>query len=394
MGGIIDRNGTLQFDFRYDGFRIRESSKLAANKVNRRVCAEKMRKIEAEIALGVFDPVKHFPDSQRLRDLFGHASNAPQRIPVFKDFAEIWFAEKAIEWRQSYADTIRVSLETHLYPAFSRKRLTVISKAEILEFRANLARMPGQGDAATLSASRINHIMTPLRMILTEASDRYDFINPWRNIKPLKEPRTKVEPFTLDEVKAIIRTVRSDYRPYYTVRFFTGLRSSEIHGLRWQHVDFERRQILVREALVQGRMVPTKTDGSVRDVDMNSLVYEALTQQAKVSRHYSEFVFASRLGTPLINQNTTRRIWYPLLKSLGLKARRPYQTRHTAATLWLASGEAPEWIARQMGHTTTEMLFRVYSRYVPNLTRQDGSAFEQLLATRFALSSYDASNPF
>lgn len=79
----------------------------------------------------------------------------------------------------------------------------------------------------------------------------------------------------------------------------------------------------------------------------------------------------------------TKRVWYPLLAYLGLEKRRPYQTRHTAATLWLASGEAPEWIARQMGHTSTEMLFRVYSRYVPNLTRQDGSAFERLLAARF-----------
>ena len=32
-----------------------------------------------------------------------------------------------------------------------------------------------------------------------------------------------------------------------------------------------------------------------------------------------------------------------------------------------------------IGHSTTEMLFRVYSRYVPNLTRRDGSAFERLL---------------
>ena len=68
---------------------------------------------------------------------------------------------------------------------------------------------------------------------------------------------------------------------------------------------------------------------------------------------------------------------------LGLKKRRPYQTRHTAATLWLAAGESPEWIARQMGHSSTEMLFTVYSRFVPNLTRQDGSAIERLLVTRF-----------
>jgi len=60
--------------------------------------------------------------------------------------------------------------------------------------------------------------------------------------------------------------------------------------------------------------------------------------------------------------------------------------------LWIASGESPEWVAHQMGHTTTEMLFSVYSRYVPNLTRRDGSAFEQLLGTRFALPKHDASN--
>jgi hypothetical protein len=69
-----------------------------------------------------------------------------------------------------------------------------------------------------------------------------------------------------------------------------------------------------------------------------------------------------------------------MLEDLGIPYRRPYQSRHTAATLWLASGESPEWVARQMGHTTTEMLFRVYSRYIPNLTHNDGSAFERLLA--------------
>jgi integrase len=42
-----------------------------------------------------------------------------------------------------------------------------------------------------------------------------------------------------------------------------------------------------------------------------------------------------------------------------------------------------------MGHTTTEMLFRVYSRYVPNLTRQDGSAFERLLRANFETNHSD-----
>jgi len=70
---------------------------------------------------------------------------------------------------------------------------------------------------------------------------------------------------------------------------------------------------------------------------------------------------------------------YPLLRYLELDKRRPYQTRHTAATLMLASGENPEWVARVLGHANTDMLFRVYSRFVPNLTRQDGRAFAGLI---------------
>ena len=61
-----------------------------------------------------------------------------------------------------------------------------------------------------------------------------------------------------------------------------------------------------------------------------------------------------------------------------------YQMRHTAATLWLASGESPQWISNQLGHSNSQMLFTVYGRFVPNMTRQDGSAIDRLLATRFA----------
>jgi integrase len=111
---------------------------------------------------------------------------------------------------------------------------------------------------------------------------------------------------------------------------------------------------------------------------------EALQRQFEVNGKVSDYVFCNQTGQPLDNKNFSDRVWYPLLRHLGLDKRRPYQMRHTAATLWLASGEAPEWIAKQLGHTSTEMLFRVYSRYVPNLTRQDGSAMERLLASQLS----------
>jgi hypothetical protein len=37
-----------------------------------------------------------------------------------------------------------------------------------------------------------------------------------------------------------------------------------------------------------------------------------------------------------------------------------------------------EWVARTLGHVDTSMVYRTYSQYVPNLTRQDGLALEEM----------------
>ncbi len=385
MATIRARGSRLYVDFRYKNQRCKESTGLTDTPQHRRRLQGIVKRMEAEMVLGSFDYGKYFPNSpkaEEFRKLNQRAAAMRADVPLFSVFAEEWITEKKVEWRQSYIDTMDINFEHYLLPKFGKLPVNAISKADILKFRATIASEdPKTGK--TLSPARVNHIMVPLRMVLTEAADRYEFVNPYRNIKPLKEPRVEVEPFTLAEVKQIIDTVRPDYKNYFTVRFFTGLRSSEVDGLPWKNVDFERRQILVHQAYVQGKIVPTKTDGSFRAVQMNQLVFDALQDQKKATGELSDYVFCTRNGQPLQNRNVTQRVWYPLLRHLGLRERRPYQTRHTAATLWLAAGESPEWIARQMGHTTTKMLFNVYSRYVPNLTRQDGSAFDRLLAKEF-----------
>ena len=387
MGKIVERpeTGKLFFDFRYAGKRCREQTTLDSTPANRKKLESILKKIEAEITLGTFEYDRYFPNSSKAQEFTKQAEVQRAReahdTPLFETFSKDWMDEMRIQWRRSYISTMEGTLKNYLNPQFGEKEVGHITKKDILEFRASLAKVTTR-NGKRLSASRINRIMTPLRMILSEAANRYEFSSPYHGIKSLKVPRTDVEPFGIDEVKQIIDTVRPDFRNYYIVRFFTGMRTGEIDGLQWDHVDFKRRQILVRQALVNGRLEYTKNDGSFRTIEMSQLVVDALTEQ-KNSFGEMEFVFCTRTGGPLSHNNVTKRIWYPLLRHLGLRKRRPYQTRHTAATLWLASGENPEWIARQMGHTTTEMLFRVYSRYVPNLTRKDGSAFERLLITEF-----------
>jgi integrase len=56
-----------------------------------------------------------------------------------------------------------------------------------------------------------------------------------------------------------------------------------------------------------------------------------------------------------------------------------YKTRHTFASLALQSREQIGWVSRQLGHTNDEMVIRHYARFIPNLTRQDGSALAQAM---------------
>ena len=382
MASIRSRGKKLFVDFRYLGVRCRETTNLIDTPENRKKLQKIIERMEAEIVLGTFNYAQYFPKSDKASKMMAlndRKACISTSVPSFKQFAELWFSEKEIEWRATQRRKVREILDMYLLPEFNGRPIEGIKKTDVLAFRSSLAKVTRGKANKHLSAARINSIMVPLGMILKEASKRYKFENPYEDIKSLKEPRTSIQPFTLDEVWKFINWVREDYRNYYLVRFFTGMRTSEIDGLTWENVDFGRREIVINQALVKGKIVPPKTQESYRAIQMSPWVYDALKEQHKVTYKRSEYVFCSHTGEPLDYNNVNKRVWHPTLKALGLKKRNAYQTRHTAATLWLAAGESPEWIAYQMGHSTTKMLFNTYSRYVPNMTRKDGSAFEALV---------------
>ncbi len=397
MGSVRTRpeSGLLFLDFRFQGRRCREQTLLTDTVSNRRRLERVLSAIESDIAAGTFDYAQRFPNSPFVQKPAQVASPRPAveqpapirsseaSTPTFSAFAATWLAHHQVEWRRSHIKVLRSTIDGHLLPHFGERPIGSITKADILAFRTKLAALPGRSNRAGLSNKRINGILAPLRQMLNEAAEQYDFTSPMLSFKPLRVRKTDVKPFTLDEVQLMLKTVRPDYRDYLTIRFFTGMRTGEAHGLKWKYVDFANRIVLVRETIVLGEEDETKNDGSNRDIRMTQVVFEALQRQHAATSKLSEYVFCNSEGKPLDNTNFIDRVWRPLLRHLNLEIRRPYQMRHTAATLWLAAGEAPEWIARQLGHSTTEMLFKTYSRFVPNMTRQDGSAVDRLLATRF-----------
>jgi len=386
MASINSREGRLYFDFRYKTIRCREQTSLPDTAQNRKKLETVLKRIEAEIMLGQFDYARYFPKSpmlekvQRIEKQQSIVQAMQLTTPKFSEFARLWFEQMTPSWRHSTADSYKFYLEKRLIPYFGEMDIGDIAKSDIMQFRLEATKL----NNGTLKAKTVNKYIKLLKMILTEAADRYDFTPRHLNIKALKEDKIHIDPFSIEEVNKLINTVRPDWRAYLIVRFFTGLRTGELDGLKWENVDFARRQILVRETYSKGRFEYTKNDGSQREVDMSKLVYDTLIQHLGKNQK-SGLVFSTRDGSPINNANFLSRVWRPLLALLEIPYRRPYQTRHTAATLWLGAGENPTWIAKQMGHTNTEMLFKVYSRYIPNLTRQDGSAVEQLIASNIEL---------
>lgn len=287
MGKVVSRPETdrLYLDFRLNGVRCRESLSLENNAKNRKTAEKLLTQIEEQITLGTFDYAATFPNSKRAAQFpspvigAGRGAEPAQVIamspvpaepqtPLFSDFSETWFAECEPGWRPRYQESVRGALDQHLLPVFGDKPVHEIRRADILAFRAELSKKPGRG-GRRISNTRINTLMLWLAQILNEASLRFEFPPATAGIKPLKTPKPDVEPFSLAEVNQIIDTCRPDWRNYFIVRFFTGLRSGELHGLRWHHVDFERDQILIRETLVKGQIQEGgKTYESCRDVPM------------------------------------------------------------------------------------------------------------------------------
>lgn len=390
---VRKETGKYCFDIQIDGCRVRPQTNLKVSRANERLMESLVKKMNAEIELGTFDIEAHFPDSEAARKVAEHKRQAAamrlsngldsKDIPTFREFTKTWFEENEPRWRRSTKRFNTSLLGKHLLPEFGSKLVSDITREDLITFRTKLTKAKSRNGINTLSNRTVNSVMTVLKTVMDEAAYRFQISKVTERIQKLRIAKTKVQPFTLKEVSQIIETIHEDYRDYITVRFFTGMRPSELHALTWEKIDFARREIFVDVTLNVGDMEEddTKNEFSERVIDMNPLVYEALMRQKAQFGRLSSYVFCNSSGGPVDTKNFQSRIWNVALDTLGLMRRRPYQTRHTAATLWLSSGENPEWIARQMGHSSTQMLFTTYSRWVPNLTRRDGSAFAAMLET-------------
>jgi integrase len=142
------------------------------------------------------------------------------------------------------------------------------------------------------------------------------------------------------------------------------MRTSELIALRWGDIDFVSKTARVSRAKVRQQEKGTKTS-TVRDIELSSRAIAALTRQKAHTFLRNEEVFLHPFtGGTIVDDRPPRLFWEAALKAVGLRHRAAYQTRHTCITMWLMAGANPMWVARQAGHSTPQMTFNRYARWI------------------------------
>jgi integrase len=195
--------------------------------------------------------------------------------------------------------------------------------------------------------------------------------NPMDGIEASPHQKPEPDPFSMQEVELILGDMAKRYHPqianHFETKFFTGFRTSEALGLRWESIDWRAGTATVTEAIVLGEHKESTKTHKARTVQLNSRALAALTRQKEhtLMLNNGGWVFQDpKAGKRWVDDWTPREMyWRPTLKRLGLRYRSPYQTRHTYATIMLMSGVSPAYGARQMGHSV-EMFLRLYARWI------------------------------
>ena len=174
-------------------------------------------------------------------------------------------------------------------------------------------------------------------------------------------------------------------KPYFLFAFCCGLRQGEQIGIKPGDIDWPKKLLRIKRAItlnengkrVEGR---AKNKYSRRTIKLTPVMHEVLKKQKEIYDTFGcEYFFCSPTGNPIHPSNLRLRVWIPALKKADLEFREMKQTRHTFATVALSCGENPLWIAKVMGHRDTNMIIKVYSKYVENVKgSEDGSSLDAI----------------
>ena len=294
-------------------------------------------------------------------------------------------------------------LDLHICPFLGREKLADLTAPMIHRFVDQLR------DGGRSLAMR-RKVLTSLKTMLTYAQGRGMVAqNVARGVRIKADTRAETDHIvqsgttmpTKDEMRQMLDAATAPrWRAFMAVAIFTGLRSSELRGLRWDDVDIDAGRLSVRQrADFEGNIGRVKSKAGARDVPLMPLVVNALrTWKLTCPMGDADLVFPNKLGKPALHSNIIRRFFGPLQVRLGIsnptgkvddegepiiRARYGlHALRHGAASLFIEQGWSPKKVQTVMGHSSITMTFDRYGHLFAD--PDEGEAMKRMEAAFLA----------
>jgi len=172
-------------------------------------------------------------------------------------------------------------------------------------------------------------------------------------------------------------------KPFYSlyyVALFTGMRRSELLGLKWSDIDLDAGRLSVRRGYHRRDGKDTfskpKSKRSTRTIALSPSTVEVLKNHMNTKN--GDLVFHRANGRP-INPNTVTWQWKEDSIAAGVPVIRLHDARHTHATILLSQGVHPKVVQERLGHASIQITLDLYSHIVPGLQEAAAYNFDKVL---------------
>jgi integrase len=265
-------------------------------------------------------------------------------------------------WR-SYATkkTYQAYLNQWILPHWRRYELAEVRTIHVESW---LRTLP----LAKSSCAKIRNLMS----VLFNHACRYELFdrNPIYLVRQSAKRRRTPTVLMSAEIKALVENLSIRERTLVLLAVSTGLRQSELFGLKWSDIDFGQRTMNVTRSIVYGVVGPCKTESSQKPVPAHPTVLETLSKWKAACRYnkIDDWVFASsrhRGRKPIWGQAILRRYLRPVAQRVGIQKPFGWHTfRHTYSTLLRSVGTEFKVMQELLRHSTLRSTLDVYTQAI------------------------------
>ena len=315
----------------------------------------------------------------------------------FVDKSKETVSEFMNRWLETYAAT-NVTLRTaHGYEGYSRRYINpTIGKVALQSLTpSQIQKIYADMLERGLSNNTVLHLHRVLREALGHAV-KWGIIA--RNVadatSPPKKQQKQMEMWDVPTILDFLELSRGTrFGHIHEFAVLTGLRRSEICGLKWESVDLETGSLSVVATLqrIKGHGLVTgtpKTKRSRRTVDLAPETIDLLrtirggqmAQQLEYGSVWQNtgYVFTDFDGSPLA-PDWLSKDFCGLVRAHGLPQLTFHGLRHAFATLGLKAGISPKVVSEALGHSSVGITLDIYSHVLPNMQNELSQAVAKLL---------------